>query len=262
MKFTSFAPVVVAATVFLSIGCKDRTYDSSVSSEKSQDKIDPRAYNAYHLWTRTFLIDISGETSHDPDYVNLKKEPITEFPKKYDVKSGSAGDNELDDVFFVHPNSWREKGEFISAPTKLYGERIWTPDVGWHSTDVGEQPKVEGDTLNYPSAPKPLRLKFSTASETAYKHNEAVKYCKKKNGRLPTAREIFDFCVMGLKEGSFGKNNSYAQNKNDPRCAKQDLWTVSLNFNDVSTAWRFDSNDGDLDTKSRDNSYLVRCVLF
>lgn len=267
MKLSVFYSVLMSAAVFSSIGCKVRAFESAdVSSrdpdERSRDKIDPRAYNAYHLWARTGVIDISNQDSDEPQMVRLTQEPVTKFPKKYGVKSGEATVDSIDDVFFVHPHIWRDDGEFTGRPTKLRGQSQWTAERGQHVTEVKEQPEVKGDSIVYPGIPRPLTLKFSKASERAYKHDDAVEYCEKENGRLPTAKEIFDFCAMGLEAGFYGKKNSYAQKSKDARCSKQDLWTLSLNSTDVSAAWRFDSNDGDLDTKSRDSAFLVRCVLF
>lgn len=263
MKLSLFSSIILFAAVFSSIGCKVRTFGSGDVSSRdgdgsSEDKIDPRAYNAFHLWAKKHVIDVSSESSDEPRMVHLSQKPLTEFPKNYAVKSGEAS---VDDVFFVHPNTWRADGKFTGRWTKLYGQNIYTPELGWHTLEVKEQPAVKGDYVVYPGIPRPLTLKFSKASGRAYTHDDAVEYCKKENGRLPTAREILDFCAMGLEEGTYGKNNSYAEKSKDARCAKQDLWTLSLNSRDVSSAWRFDSNDGDLDAKSRDSSYLVRCVL-
>jgi hypothetical protein len=61
----------------------------------------------------------------------------------------------------------------------------------------------------------------------------------------------------------FGKEGDYAMNAKEARCAGQDLWSVSIESRDYSLAWRFDSNDGDVDRKNRDTAkYLARCIEF
>jgi len=228
------------------ISCKNASESpldsSTISSGKETSKVPVEAYNAYSLWRREFIIDISEGSSDQGIMISLSQDPLTKFPEAYNKRGLSKNDRETDNAFIVHYNMWREDGEFTRIPTKVA--------------------KVENDTLIYPANPSTLTLKFSSPSKDPLSHDEAVKFCEKM-GRLPTAREIFDFCTAGVNNVDFGKEGDYANNAKKARCAGQDLWSVSIESRDYSLAWRFDSNDGDLDRKNRDTTkFLARCIEF
>jgi hypothetical protein len=76
-------------------------------------------------------------------------------------------------------------------------------------------------------------------------HLDAVAYCKNQGLRLPTVREIFDFCAAGVTEPNYGRPN-YDSEKypSTARCWMASLWSAPVNSSLRSMAWTFNGNYG------------------
>lgn len=83
-----------------------------------------------------------------------------------------------------------------------------------------------------------LSIGFTEIQENGVKktHAEAVEHCAAKKLRLPTARELFDFCTAGLEAKLLpSKIKSWAFNH---RCEKvYNPWSMTLRANNLKQAW-------------------------
>ena len=152
---------------------------------------------------------------------------ILDYPQGYEIQEGTT---EADGVFYVN--------EYVSVPT--------------------EGAKVVNDVLEYPARNgKQLKLKFTAATPTEMNHNDAVAHCKQQGLRLPTIREVFDFCAAGTLPNAEG-NFDYS------RCNPDDYpWSASVDTNDRDQAWLFDPQYGFVYSDIRSGHfyvYNVRCV--
>jgi hypothetical protein len=117
-----------------------------------------------------------------------------------------------------------------------------------------EGAKVVNGVLEYPvKNNKALKLKFTAKSQGAMPHSAAAEHCKQQGLRLPTVRELFDFCVVGTApngEGRFDNN----------RCGENWIWAASVYSDNRYYAWRFNGDNGLAGLFDRNPSYGVRCV--
>jgi hypothetical protein len=130
-----------------------------------------------------------------------------------------------------------------------------------------EGAKVVNDVLEYPvKNRKQLKLKFTKISEQRMAQFDAPAYCKNQGLRLPTVREIFDFCAAGVTEPSYGPNYQAGKYPSTARCGHTWLWSASLDPSYLRYAWRFASYIGSVAVDDRgysiprDVPVHVRCV--
>jgi hypothetical protein len=185
-------------------------------------QINPKAFNAFHIWR-------DGQGSE-----------VLDYPQGYDVATNSG--TVPDGVFYVEVAAyWKRADEFSGVPT--------------------EGAKVVNDVLEYPSKNvKQLKLKFTKISEKKMSHSDAVTFCKNQGLRLPTAREIFDFCAAGVTEPNYGPNFKYGRYPQTARCGQNTLWSASVYSSFRNNAWLFYGNNGVVSNYDRYVSYGVRCV--
>lgn len=158
---------------------------------------------------------------------------ILEYPQGYDVEEGSATP---DGVFYEERHAYYSHGIFQGIPTS--------------------GASVASDILVYPAhGGRTLKLKFSPGSPYM-KHSDAVRYCKEKALRLPTVRELFDFCVAGTPAGPHDGYPHYPQH----RCGKGYLWSASVRAEDQKYAWMFFFLGGSVDDVPRYKGAGARCV--
>jgi hypothetical protein len=187
-------------------------------------QINPKAFNAFNIWR-------DGQGSE-----------IVDYPQGYNFGSFSTTP---DGVFCVNGAAYWNDNGFIGVPT--------------------EGAKVVNDVLEYPvKNGKQLKLKFTKISEKEMVHHYAVTYCKDQGLRLPTVRELFDFCAAGVTEPNYGPN--YGPNFEDEkypstaRCWKTYLWSASVFSYSGYGVWRFHGSYGFVSYGNRDGTGGVRCV--
>lgn len=192
----------------------------------TQDKASATviAFNAFNIWS-----DGSGTETF-------------EYPQGYDVTKGYTNP---DGVFYVEPDSYWKNDKFIGVPT--------------------EGAIVVNDVLEYPQKNgKQLKLKFSAKSPYEMNHPDAVKHCKMQGLRLPTIRELFDFCSAGLTRPKFGPNYEKGKYPIQGRCSGMFIWSASVHSRSRDRAWIFGGDYGYMDLKpdSRIVGYGIRarCV--
>jgi hypothetical protein len=126
-----------------------------------------------------------------------------------------------------------ENGKFVAAPTS--------------------GTSVENDLLVYP-ARNHRQLKLNSA--------EALSYCKAKEMRLPTVRELFDFCAAGVTEPNYGPDFRRAQYPKEGRC-RENFWSVTRgSLQTGPSAWIFYKSEGSLLLAATyPSSVHARCVF-
>lgn len=191
-------------------------------------RVNHEAFNAFNIWR-----DGNGAE-------------ILDYPQDYDDMENTI--KPADQVFYVDKAEFIKDGKFVAVPT--------------------EGAKVVGDILEYPMRNgKQLKLRFTHMPHSAMGHPNAVAYCKNQGLRLPTWRELFDYCATGVG-ANYGLNYEdipYFRYPAKARCKNLELWTASLDWHVRGTAWTFDGRNGDLAPNGRtDPAYYtknsVRCV--
>jgi hypothetical protein len=223
----AFAAGLVCATLAL-VSCKQRDYARDSDVKSSSSRVNPLAFNAFEIWR------------------DNKGNDILNYPQDWDVAQGSVAP---DSIFYVDMDEfWTSKdlgSRFIGVPTP--GPRVLFEKI-----------------LEYPGIPnrRPLRLKF-TSQFGKMTQAEARQYCKNEmKGRLPTARELFDFCATGIPGVQYG---SYTP-RNYPSSARcysaEGLWSASVNTKSRDLGWFFYGHGGYLNGDySRIAQHGVRCVV-
>lgn len=125
--------------------------------------------------------------------------------------------------------------------------------------------KVVNDVLEYPARNgRQLKLKFTAVDEKMRNHKGAAEFCRGDDGhhRLPTARELFDYCTAGIEGLNYGPNFEPGVYPRASRCSGNRVWAASLNAMVREYAWVFDGVAGTVDViYSGDTPILgVRCV--
>jgi hypothetical protein len=220
--------LISAVVLASSMGCKNREFSNNSESNLfagRNAKLVP--FNAYNIWR-----DGAGAE-------------ILDYPKDFDVREGKAVP---DGVHFVEWAAYlgTNDANFIGVPT------------------TGA--KVVKDVLEYPVSEKTgkaLRLKFSNATFRVFYYDEALSHCKENGMRLPTIRELFDFCAAGVSEPNYGpdfdKMFKYPQSA---PCYQKSYWSASLWAEHRGNAWMFEGYKGTVATDARFGNMkkAVRCV--
>jgi hypothetical protein len=205
------------------VQCKPREFNND-SGVKNADpavcppQVNPNAFNAYNMW-------LDGSC-----------DPVLNPPQDYENITSQE-----DGVFY-------ESGKaYSSMKNNQQPILIGVPTAG---------AAVEGDLLVYPARGKrTLKLRFAPPSATKNSQSDAVKHCSEKGLRLPTIRELFDFCVADTPKSADG---SYPKN----RCGSS-LLSASVFSHSRSNAWIFDSSSGHVSNvaiRFDPHGVGVRCV--
>jgi hypothetical protein len=128
---------------------------------------------------------------------------ILEYPADYDGERITDPDG----VFYVLKSEYYDESDFIGSPTKGV--------------------VVQANVLTYPARQnRQLVLRFSNIAPNPMHHKAAMTYCRDSGLRLPTARELFDYCTAA--------NNS--------ACANRLLWSASLDRRDTFYSLQVDGS--------------------
>jgi hypothetical protein len=218
---------MLSSLALIGTACQPRAYNnanvaSNTNNPKDAKQINAKAFNAFKIWEEG-----SGEE-------------MLNYPGDYDQYQAGVADG----VFYVAKADFLDtsgmEAKFIGVPT---------PQVRVEGT--------EGNILTYPLRNgKGLQLKFvarpaTTSSATVLfgnmmRHLDAATYCTSINMRLPTARELFDFCATGTPPNFYGPNFKPRTYPNNARCAGKAIWSASVDPKLRSKAWSFDSVYGAL----------------
>ena len=119
--------------------------------------------------------------------------------------------------------------------------------------------KKSGGILTYELEGRVLSIGFTDVQEKAVMktHAEAVEHCAAKHLRLPTARELFDFCTSGLEPEIVppAKAKSWAFVH---RCVRgYELWSTTLRANNLKQAWEFSGWTRSTDRTDKNAFYCV-----
>jgi hypothetical protein len=120
-----------------------------------------------------------------------------------------------------------------------------------------EGAEVISDLIVYPAlGERTLKLKFLPQNLIGANHSQAVQHCREKGLRLPTTRELFDFCATGTPADADG---SYPKS----RCDNTRLWSAAVWSGNRGSAWLFDGTKGliKIDNRLTHGSNGVRCVV-
>jgi hypothetical protein len=253
----SFASGILCAGLF-AVSCVQRDYNKaetkSVSDTKAIVKNPDGTFTVTCDWgavennvtaEQINKNDVCKGTQVNPMAFNAfdiwrdeKGVEILDYPLGYDALEGAATP---DGVFYVDRESYWDK-KFTGVPTK--GAKV-----------------VDG-VLEYPlKNGKQLKLKFAKATRLYMSHMEAVQYCKNNGKRLPTVREIFDFCAAGVTEPNYGPDFKVDRYPSTARCYEDGGgWTTSVYSADREDIWLFHFRGGTLYRYVRDGLAYVRCV--
>jgi hypothetical protein len=213
----------------IAVSCKQRNYNSESKSDTNDDKrviqIDAAAINAYMVWKE-------GEA------------PVAEF--KYDINDPANGDP--DGTFYVaREEYWEYKGSQVDDISARF-KREFTPGI--------RKDKSAG-VLTYPKNKdgKELNVEFTDPSQEALTQKEAIEYCEKENKRLPTVRELYDYCGDKMEPITCDRELLWSLSV---RAAKDDKYGSKYS----AYAWAFDgdSNYVTLDPRVVKGVYRARCV--
>ncbi len=239
-KLALFSSSLIAVTSLLSVGCKARSYNAGGNTAAAGGGGDvagadyAMAYNALQIW--------EGKTS----------EQKTSFPSDYQTKTGTHA---ADGVFYVSSSDfWKE------APPQPRGRGprtlIAQPTDGAFMEPKGADRDAQ-NTVVYPDRGRGvLKLRFSERTLENVTHEQAVQKCAAMGMRLPTARELFDFCSIGEDKGQYSywdsrcrptKPTKRPRNTDDPRFESPDMtttWTASVVASNLAVVWWVNAYDG------------------
>lgn len=196
--------------------CKDDTRHDSVTSSQIDNQevcsegsstnaihINPMAFNAFYIWTGR---DTEQVLSYPTNWQGLN--PKGNDDGVFLVKHG----------FFNESDKSEKKSKFVAKPT------------------VGA--RVIDDTLVYPATNgKKLLLKFFRPSSQEMILREGARLCDEDEMRLPTARELFDFCAAGVEGPDYGPNFRGVGYPKSGRCPYR-YWSATWErANDSEAEW-------------------------
>jgi hypothetical protein len=224
IRQVSFLPVAFLLCLGLFSSCKTRSSSESLEASRIEDRvgeINPLAFNAYNIWSEG---KGSDKTSYPDGWI------------KGSVGRPDQGvfSVELSEFYKRVKDDGVTKQQFIAVPT--------------------EGAVVVSDVLEYPErSRRVLRLRFLESDGVPRTSTQAMEQCQKQDGRLPTARELFDFCTAGVEGPNYGPRFQESKYPKSGRCVGS-LWTASLYYrrvlfggvfsSDPNSVWTFNANMG------------------
>ena len=139
---------------------------------------------------------------------------------------------------FKHSFDAKVDGAFYVAGEDFYADGDLKSVLKFNATPTTGITIVNKDTLVYPAKNgKELRIRFLPVVSDKMALQDAARHCEKMDNRLPTARELFDFCTVGIDGPNYGKDFKLEEyQKTGGRCAE--LWSISLYAPQRDTAER------------------------
>lgn len=229
----------------LSLSCKTRSFDTTGTKQSGSGEgtsaqvtqVDPMRFDAYLVWKegQEWLEGAGGDRK---DWTKYPKQ--NEGGMKTNTGYGEEWPNKADGIFYVPTSEFfgeetktgrpftgkPTRGATVEGGTSTYDEYTYTDPRTKNKIPQGrrEAPTVAGGTLVYPvKEGRQLRLTF-----TEYSDNDkslillgAADRCAMRKQRLPTIRELFDYCTAGTNPDS---KNTYPNH----RCGSKQVWSASF----------------------------------
>jgi hypothetical protein len=242
LRFSGLVLVAVSAISCKSLEFNANSQKNSVTGAGQQ--VDALAFNALEIWAGRGDANPVTNVPTEWSVIVNNEEPSVAFgwgPPRAPVK-----------VLSMTPQ--QKKTFFIERSCTGFGDAQFCNDGFFDQKKnfvavITAGATVEGNTLNYginERTNRELKLVFSDIlpEKTQF---EAQADCGSKKMRLPTAREIFDFCGAGIPELNYGPDYSKQMNRYPvtARCGKDSgagigtitLWSVSVPAWDVDNAY-------------------------
>lgn len=251
--------IALVSVGILSVSCKHRAYNSAetkgYANQDAAGAVNAMAFNALKIW--------NGEVAADESQVK----EILEYPTHPLSYQSYQGKPDADEVFY---SEGREYNPAVITPASATG--VGSAEMGYPKIQLTEGLRVERDgedeILVYPvnqKSGKSLKLRFTKEDLQITNQEAAVKHCANKNLRLPTSREVFDFCTAGISGLLNGKYYA-AKYPETGRCAKRFVLSATVNANRLTHSFRFEGWNGLMKTATRspnashDPGTVTRCV--
>jgi hypothetical protein len=236
MRFVLFCGMALLSVV----SCKNRDFaQSDVASKKNDNDKKFPPFDAFLIWE---------------DGQGLKGEQgVYEYPSSYDSSLTLIPKEIADHVFY----------EDLKDYTKATEKSTNDPE-GWVGTPTKGISVTDG-VLKYPeTGGRKLSLRFGERSEKRMNQIEARHFCEKNNQRLPTLRELFDFCTAekeATQKGRFKDNRCSTPASSIGFISVSGYWSASLlKHLPGGDAYFFDSNRGEVIALDRTFPSWVICV--
>jgi len=222
------------------ISCKERGYNKSEVNLRIFEKKTPPPYHAFLIWR-----DNAG-----PNF------PVPELGSRWE-ENGKT----VTRPGFLYPSP-TDKGAPTGKPDGIFyvaegsGEYVKVEDNGKKRIVVAtatEGATVLGDVLTYPDKegrklsirflePQKDRNKWYAPSYFAQNNlGTAFADCRDKGGRLPTVRELYDFCNAPADTGKKSKAEEWCNGtfqKNGDTSESVRMWSLTADANDTFMFWR------------------------
>ncbi|NBX16135.1 MAG: hypothetical protein EBR09_02090 [Proteobacteria bacterium] len=220
------AVTLALGAAFSAAGCKKREFNSGAEIKADLES------------TSNGLPFNALKVIEDP-----KTAPITAYPKNF----GKPGVNIIkpdgngllsvasDQVFFSSMKDWFGSTTVeVNKVKKTFEYQLQaTPTTYVTVTDDDENDGQGGGVLTYKLDGRTLEIKVSEVQDTEMNHTDAINACASKQLRLPTARELFDFCFAGREKPA----NPAPMNPLNTRCTFRYNWTTTLKADNREHAW-------------------------
>lgn len=172
-----------------------------------------------------------------------KTAPLTAYPKNF----GKPGINiikpdgngilavESDQVFFSAMKDWfGSKTLDVQGSKKKVDYQLQATPTSYVTVKADDENDGQSvGLLTYKIDGRTLDIKVSEVQDTEMSHTDAISACARKNLRLPTARELFDFCFAGREKLS----DPSPMNPLNTRCSFRYNWTTTLKADNRADAW-------------------------
>lgn len=210
---SSFFKVSVALGLAVLASCKSREFTNAgeavnTTASADSEQVNAKAFNAFDLWR-------DGRGSE-----------ILEYPAKYGNPDGNRVT--VDGIFYVSLLDYWQNCQLEDCGD--YKPKFPGSTRTRFKAVPTEGAKVVDDVLIYPVRHgKQLKIKFEKTPEKGKVHRDAVEDCKRRGLRLPTIRELFDFCAAGVTVANYGPNWSDSEYPEfGSRCGNKLIyWSVS-----------------------------------
>lgn len=251
--------IALVSVGILSISCNPRAFNSAETKSPvaggSAGDVNPMAFNALKIW--------NGEVA--PDGSQVKE--VLEYPTHPLSYHSYQGKPDVDEVFYT---AGKEYHPTVTKPAS--GTGVGSAEMGYPQIQLTEGLRIERDgedeILVYPvnrKSGKSLRLRFTKEDSQVTNQEAAVKYCASRNLRLPTSREVFDFCTADTP-GLLNQKYYAAKYPETGRCAKRFVLSATVHARLLTHSFRFEGWNGLMKIATRspnavhDPGAVTRCV--
>jgi hypothetical protein len=255
MRYVSL--VALVSVGILSVSCKPREYNSAETKSSLDREVNAMAFNALKIWSG----DVATDGSPLKEILDYPAHPLS-----YHSYQGKA---DADEVFYSDGAAYNPT---VITPVNPSDTRVGSAEYGYPKIQLTQGLRVvkdgEDEILVYPvnkTSGKFLQLRFAKENTQITNQQAAEKHCASSNQRLPTSREVFDFCTAETPDLLSGKYYA-AKYPESGRCAKRFVLSATVSTRDLSRSFRFEGWGGLLKSATRspnaayDRGAVTRCV--